>query len=416
MSTNPVPLYPGNHVTVNDTEAVFDGFVTRDREVVAILAESDSPDHAAHLCLQIGARAIQASNATVDTDIVERSFDAMAAKFETGLVSAITQVEAATTGLVGDDGQITSTLGDWKAEVAGLLGETFNADSKSSVIGKIDKLLADVHAEHVRKLRNVIDPDHDDSPLGKWKRDILGAVKEHAQDVAKTVQDLGEKLAVQQKAAEVFNLTSLKGVKYEDLVHAGVSGLASAYGDEAVQTGRTRGDAGTDKGDEIITLCSDDTGSVCGRIVLEMKDQRLTYPKVMSELDAAAANRNARVAILVFAKQEQAPVAVPFTYTGSRAILVYDKDEPDPNLLRLAYLWARWTVRREVAADDSSAVDRDCVRASIDRIVTAVNHVTTIKGAHTSAKKKIDEATSHVTALQQEIDSALADLREELDK
>jgi len=50
--------------------------------------------------------------------------------------------------------------------------------------------------------------------------------------------------------------------------------------------------------------------------------------KTMEELAKAIENHNAQTAIAVFSRQEFAPGPLPFSWSGNRAVLVYDKDDP----------------------------------------------------------------------------------------
>ena len=51
--------------------------VETDAEVLRVVGDADDPVEPTRQCLRIGARAILAVNATVDTHIVEKRFDAM---------------------------------------------------------------------------------------------------------------------------------------------------------------------------------------------------------------------------------------------------------------------------------------------------------------------------------------------------
>jgi hypothetical protein len=133
--------------------------------------------------------------------------------------------------------------------------------------------------------------------------------------------------------------------------------------------------------------------------------------KTLAELDAAATNHQAGAAIAVFASTEVAPVSLPFWYSGSRAILVFDRDEPDLRALQLAYQWARWVTRRSLAAVDD-ALDVAEVEAAIARARQALTKHQSIKACHSSIRNKADEAGRHVAALVDEVDQAMSTLRD----
>ena len=76
---------------------------------------------------------------------------------------------------------------------------------------------------------------------------------------------------------------------------------------------------------------------------------------------------------------------------GDKAIVVLDPDELDTTALRLATMWARWVLRRKLA-DDERELDVDAVAELVDEASRALSQHATIKGCHTVARKKIDEA------------------------
>ena len=117
------------------------------------------------------------------------------------------------------------------------------------------------------------------------------------------------------------------------------------------------GVAGTQKGDEIVTLNPDDANGYEARFALEAKSRKLTMRNTLKELDDALENRDALAAIAVFTTQEQAPTSVPFHYAGNKAIVVLDKEGVDDAALRLAYMWARWVVRRELCGAPADELD-----------------------------------------------------------
>jgi hypothetical protein len=94
-------------------------------------------------------------------------------------------------------------------------------------------------------------------------------------------------------------------------------------------------------------------------------------------------------------------------------VLVYDKDDPDDNALQLAYAWARWICRRELTAD-GAALDVGRIEAALTRGRQALARQQAARSCFTAATKKIDEGAGHVTALVDEVRSALTELWDEL--
>ncbi len=228
------------------------------------------------------------------------------------------------------------------------------------------------------------------------------------------VQALSEKIAVTAATADVFELTTQKGFVYEDAVHVAVARIASAHGDQAEKVGTELGVAGTQKGDEVVTLSREDTFGSEGCFVIEAKHQKLNARKTNEELEAALENRDALAAIAVFSSADQAPAPVPFTYTDNKAIAVFDPTDGDDSALRLAYMWARWVVRRELTGTDADGLDVERIASLLGDAARGLERVSQIKGFHTKARKNIDQAEQHALALADEVGDALAQIEAEL--
>lgn len=92
---------------------------------------------------------------------------------------------------------------------------------------------------------------------------------------------------------------------------------------------------------------------------------------------------------------DHCPVQDPFTIFDNRAIVLYDKNLPDPLVLRLACIWARGVVQREAQPGDRQ-VDVDDVRALLEDGRRILGRRANIHRAHSFAAKKIQEAGEQV--------------------
>ena len=399
---------------INDDALVLLNFRETDPHVVRHVAEVDDTEAAVHHCLQVGARALNAAQTTTDAALVEHAFEGMTSEFTTKVNAAVKEItETAGALLDEEDGELTSTLSAWRKDVDEHLGAYFDPNSKRSIVSKLETMLEQARAAQIEALKRIIDPHDDNSPLGRYRAEIIKAVKEETAEVRKAVAQVSEKIAVRNAEADLLDKTSTKGTSFEDVVHLAVAATASAHGDLAEQTGRTVGIDGNQAGDEVITLNPDDTPGTCGRIVIEVKDRKLGMAGTVDEIDAAKSNRGALAGIAVFSRQAHSPAGAAFVHNGTRAIVTLDKDVLDDGVLRVALLWGRWTVRRQLLdAGDGLSVER--IEALLDDACRALEKVATIRRCHSTAKKKIDEAIGHVSELAQEVEAALDALRDEI--
>ena len=376
----------------------------RDAEVVRLVSESEDPAESASQCLRIGARAMRAAHVTVDVDVIERSFRELETRFESRVTHAVDEIARTTTGLLDeDDGALAGTLSAFRGEFDRLLGDTFDADSKVSVLTKIESLVLDT-------MKGLITPEIDDSPIGRLKKELIDTVQREVSDVAGELRRVTEHLGVADATSEAYEHTTAKGFDYEDLVDECVGTLAAGYGDLAECTAKESGSTASQVGDEVVTLNRDDTHSIEARFTLEAKNRPLNMRTTMGELDAALANRDALAAIAVFRSQDQAPTSVPFQYIDDKAIVVFDPDDRDDSALRLAYMWARWTVRRHLAAGEHDDLDLERIAGLLEDAGRALERHTAIKRFHTQAKKNIDQASDQACDLVTETREALDEL------
>ena len=408
MSAVPIHTSTGR-VLVADGVVYVRELEEHDDEVARIVAEADDPVGATSACLRIGARALRAAHVSVDVDVIERSFADLEHRFETRVGAAVDEIARSTAELLDeDDGALTGALGTFHQSLEGLLGDTFDADSKSSALAKIEELV-------LGTMKGLISPEVDDSPIGRLRKELVETVQREVSDVADEVRRVTEHLGILDATDEVYEQTTGKGFDFEDLVDECVGTMAARHGDLAEPTGTMKGATGSQVGDEVVTLNREDTFGCDARFAIEVKNRKLNLRSTLAELDEAIANREALAAIAVFRSQDQAPSAVPFMYSDDKAIVVLDPDDEDDSALALAYMWARWTVRKNLStAEPDDGIDVERVRCLLEDASRALERHATIKRAHTQARKGIDQASEQVEALVRETRQAMADLEAEL--
>jgi hypothetical protein len=414
MSAQPAPIHD-DQVTTTDTAVYIATFTATDGDVVRVVKEADDAVDAVHNCLRIGATALRVANTAVDVDLVQRSFDGLAQRLDAQVNDAVAQIRVASDELFdGETGTLQAALTGFHGSIEELLGETFDPDSKKSVVSTIEDLVGQVVRSAVEGVRLIVDSEGDESPLARLKGEVLAGVKGEIEGVVREIRDVSERLGIATAVAEEHERTSAKGFDFEEVVDACVAPIAARYGDAHEQVGNELGVCGSKVGDEVVTLNREDTRGQAGRFVLEVKKRKLGMRKIQDELDEAMQNRAALAALAVFDSQANAPTAVPFHYVDDKAIVVLDGDGTDDAAMRLAYMWARWMVRRKLTTDTAEAIDHERVRALIEAARRSIERVKTIRSCHSRVTKAIDEAKSETSLLAEEVREVLADLEVEL--
>lgn len=396
-------------VGIEADRVVISHFEETDPDVVGVVGDAEDAEEAVHRCLQVGARATRLVQTRIETEVVERAFERMTKELTDGVEQTASQVREASEALLGEDGGLVGALDGWRQEVTQMLEGAFDEKSKEGILAKFEWIMKDQAERQHRQFLRAIDPGSDESPIGRWKTEIEKTVHREVGEVKDAVVDLNERLAAKDAKAEVLERTAVKGFAFEDLVHDMTCRIVTAQGDTAEKVGRTTGVDGTQKGDEVITLNEADTFGAPERYVLEIKDRRLGLGETWSELDRALSNRQARAAVAVFSSQRAAPSSASFTYSGNRAIVVVDKEDPDERALRLACMWARWLVRRQLG-EHTDNIDVARVQSLLDDAKSSLGRRSQVRAAHTAAKRRIDQAASAVDSLVDDLDDLLASI------
>lgn len=397
-------------VVLQDGIVRVDGFIETDPAVYRVLAKTAEPEQVLHTVLRVGAEATLVAQTDLEARVVERRFETMSANFGNLLDEAVGQFGELGSKLLDEDtGSLALILAKTRAGLEAALDETFDEDSKSSAIAKIQVVLDEAVRAMELKLRAVFDPDAPDGALAKTKRDILETVKDQGQALAKQLGELMVAVATTKARAEAAERSAVKGFDYEDLLHLGITSVAVFHQDVAERVGRTTGAGGNMHGDFVVQLNAEDTLGQEARFVWECKDRKLSMQKTMDELARSMANHSALAGIAVFSRQEFAPTPLPFWWSGNRAVLVYDKGAPDENALHLAYAWARWVCRRELTTD-AQLLDVAQVEAAITKALQALQRHQTARSCLSAATNKINEGAAHLAALVSDVRSALSEL------
>jgi hypothetical protein len=407
MPTNdPVVYIDGDDLVITD-------FRESDPEVLSVMREADDLPAAVHRGLAIGARALRAEQVSVDSAVVEREFDEMRVTFRRSVEEFADEIATKADELLdGEEGKIPKTLVEFRDGVETLLDTTFDPNNKQSAVTKLETVLTGAGREQVAAMRRLIDPENEESPLARYRSEIVKEIEKKGEAILQAFAELKTQLAVEEAKAVAFDQSAAKGFSFEDLLDAALTEIAAGFEDVAERVGGTPGGRGR-KGDFVVTLNPSDTNGESASYVLEAKDTPKKLPEILKELDQAMANRGAVAAIAVFARPEQSPIKLPFHPFDNKAVVVLDKDAPDELALRLACCWARWIARRNLAkaADD---IDLGRIAGLIEAARQGLATTSKIRTALNGSKTQIDRALGHVESLVVDVESALQGIEDEV--
>jgi hypothetical protein len=401
------------HARIEAGELVLENFRERDAQVVELAEGATDIDGVVHDCLVVGARALTAAQATTDVAVVEKAFGDMTAAFSRGLDEFGEELETKAKELLDEEeGALPRSFEEFKTELEKLLGTTFDPDRKQSVIGVFEQVMRKGASDQLKAMRQLIDPDNDESPLGRYRTEIVKSVEKETSKLQAAFEELKAQIAVEEAKAEMFELTTKKGFTFEDELESRLIDICEPCGDVAERVGGTAGSRGK-KGDFVVRVNPEDVAGQDVCFTIEAKNQKMSLRDTLKELDRCIANRDALAGIAVFAKQNQCPGDTPFQSYGNRGVVIYDEIAGGELALRLAVAWARWVVRRQLSAT-VDVVDLDRIGSLIESARHALRAQSTIDRALTTSTNKIAEAKGHLASLVADVEAALASIEHEI--
>lgn len=286
-------------------------------------------------------------------------------------------------------------------EVAGLkeaVAEAFDANDKSSALSRIEETVSSVaavsKAQTVEAVRQVLNPSAATGPLADLRETIVREVSTPLGQVTTTVAQLKEMAAADQARRSERTLGTAQGADYESRVATLLAEMGQSSGDVVIETGAQTGALGAAKvGDHVIELATGDGSTV--RVVFESKKRkRMTMQSIRDELDTAAKNRDASVAVMVLSGDDSAPNRMPFQRVGvGRYTVVYSEETGDTLALRVAYQQARADALAMYRADRSGQgqpVDLEALLALIGEARNLLDETTRLGAGIRKARSSLD--------------------------
>jgi hypothetical protein len=420
-------------IRLTDTNLCIDHLECADPDVVEFFtdaADASRPDLACR-ALALGVVGLRAMGVAGHVEVVEREFLKLTQRFDTTLGTVesnlLERVQATfdpdqaesvsaqlSSSIKGAHSAASDVVSQARAELATLIGDSFNPDLATSCVYRIAKLIADTHAQldrafdpayegsHLSKLADLVDSYFgEDGSLSELVAAQVAPVK---QELLQALQGMRELIVGQAMAAEERHRSPASGFDFEDEVEAVLCRLANAYGDTVECVGTQAGDTGRSKrGDFVVQLPSG------ARFVVEAKKRSTPLPLrgdrgVLALLDDSMVNRGAVFAVAV-AKEHTAFAKEVGAFNDYDDNKVLCRFGDDGELLEVAYRWARAAVLVGAAANDG--IDISVISAAIDEARKALREMARIEGKAKAIAHGADEIRGLVTFQVRRMNAAL---------
>ena len=305
-------------------------------------------------------------------------------------------------------------LSELKGELTTQLDALFDPESKSSALARMEAVFADAAALQARSVRAVLDPANDKGPLGLWRAEVLGAVREQVGLVLTQLTEVAATVAAADAHAETFKLTAVKGQSFEDQLHPIIGMLAQRHGDLADHVGHQKAQPAPSAG-----RGGDPRRGRYRRALLPPSSSRPSTASSACARSWTSSTRLWRTAPPQQLSQSspsrpRSPTAVPFTYFANKAIVVLDPEPPSEQTLELRLHVGSLGGPQGARSRRHRPLDVDRIEAIIGDARRGLTRISTIRRCHSTAKRQIEAASGEVDALISDVDGALCALALEL--
>jgi hypothetical protein len=279
-------------------------------------------------------------------------------------------------------------------------------------------------------VRTAIDEGRDPEPVVRQALEIGAAILLHGRGMA-TVDAVSAEVdrllaLLDEKSRNIERLrrvrdqvSSARGLDWESSLGPVLDAAFEHYGDEVEATGATRGTADDLVGDYRVTVNPRDTGGRDRHIVFECKTRkkRPSLAKALEELDEAMLNRDAQVAVMIFANRAQSPIqgSRPMrVYHGNRILVVYDPENEPGSELALDVACALARTLAIAAEREDLTLDRGVLADKLNQLANIIERGGSIKRGLSTAYRGLDTVEEAYEKLAEEATAIVLELMDRL--
>jgi len=301
--------------------------------------------------------------------------------------------------------------------------ELFNTDKKSSVPGKIEKIVGstvnNLNKELLDEIKKLNDASDVNSPLSKIKDQTIKGVVDPVNELTSLVSGIADTLKTNSLVQKEIEKGTKKGLDFEEQINDILHSFAIIAGDIVEEVGHKEGASktgkGKKKGDHVIVVSDSDGTS--GRIVFESKDlmRKQSLNEVNKLLDASCKNRQAKIGIYVSSSLSSAPVNSNFARLApNRYSVVVNKETLDTVALEVCYQVARLEALSitRTSTTNKNEINFDKANKALKNLREQINLIITIRENMSKAESDITDARHNVDKLEKNLTSNIRKLED----
>jgi hypothetical protein len=394
-----------------DDRLVIEALTVTDRRAARVVREraeaGQAPQRTVSDAIEIGARVLDREDVAAEVDYVRAEFERHSAELRERLTRALAE---------GDD------------RLAERIANSFDGAREGSVQQQVRDMLARALEHQRTALAQQFSAEDGSNPLADFKGHMLHALRQsdarqqrdgeanrkRIEELTRELVELKERAEADRRVADAEEVGTRKGRTFEERAFAAIETIAAGRDDVAHHVGDEEAVGGGKRGDVVVELDAA-TGSAAGRLVFEIKDERLSKRDAWAVLNEALDQREADFALLLVAGEGKVPAGYRqlHQYEGNKMVIAVDREDPDGVELEAAYGVARALVR--AGRERSLSVNASGVLDAVEAIAGELRRKQAMKRALTGITKNaetvdsgLDEMDAAVRGQLERIESLVA--------
>ncbi|HRD11447.1 MAG TPA: hypothetical protein PLI79_06265 [Mycobacterium sp.] len=305
-----------------------------------------------------------------------------------------------------DQGVLNEAVNRQLGFLSEAIERAFDEDDKKSALNRVEKAVrkaaTEANEEASRSLRDLLSVSTGSGPLAELRETMVREVSAPFAGLADSLKELQNLLNSEIVRRKEYEKGTQQGVEFEEAVAKELSKLCQITDDVLIHTGTEPAAGGKKVGDYVIELHTNRGSEV--KIVFECKKRStpLSVAKMRDELNAAAKNRDAAVAVMVLSGDGSATHHMPLLKLAEhRYVVVYDDLTRDAMALRLAFQQARSDALATLVTNgDVEGIDLDALIAKLAEARSLLSHLKQIQSGVRAGAKALSTIQDNAVTMQ----------------
>ena len=305
-----------------------------------------------------------------------------------------------------DQGVLNEAVNRQLGFLSEAIDRAFDESDKKSALNRVEqavrKAATEANEEASRSLRDLLSVSTGRGPLAELRETMVREVSAPFAGLADSLKEVEKLLNAEIARRDERQKGTQQGIDFEEAVAEELGKLCQITGDVLVHTGTEPAAGGKKVGDYVIELHTSRGAQV--KMVFECKKRSTPLPvtKMRDELNAAARNRDAAVAVMVLSGDGSATHHMPLLKLAEhRYVVVYEDLTRDAMALRLAFQQARSDALATLVANgDVEGIDLDALIAKLAEARSLLTHLKQIQSGVRAGVKALSTIQDNAVTMQ----------------